>query len=38
MIRKAAASFRSPMEFVMAPDPNAVTRPVTVGACHNRAQ
>ena len=28
----------SPIELVMAPLPNEVTRPATVGECHNRAQ
>jgi hypothetical protein len=39
MTKKARASrAMSSMEFVMAPDPKAVTRPVTVELCQSRAQ
>jgi hypothetical protein len=38
MARMQRASAKSPMEFVMAPEPNVVARPATVGACQRRAQ
>ena len=34
MTKRKSASRISPMEFVIAPAPNVVTRPATVGACH----
>jgi hypothetical protein len=38
MTRMQSASSNSGTELVMAPLPNAVTRPATVGACQRRAQ
>ncbi len=34
MTKRKSASRISPIEFVIAPAPNVVTRPATVGACH----
>ena len=34
MTNRKSASRISPIEFVIAPAPNVVTRPATVGACH----
>ena len=38
MTKSIVLSAISPMEFVMAPEPKAVTRPATVGLCQVRAQ
>jgi hypothetical protein len=38
MTRKPLALPNSPKEFVIAPEPNDVASPATVGACHVRAQ
>jgi hypothetical protein len=38
VIRKHLDSSMSAMEFVMAPEPNAVARPATVELCQSRAQ
>ena len=36
--KKSLALSKSAKELVIAPEPNAVARPATVGACHVRAQ
>ncbi len=38
VMRKHSDSPMSAMEFVMAPEPNAVARPATVELCQRRAQ
>ncbi|OPY93501.1 MAG: hypothetical protein A4E73_00053 [Syntrophaceae bacterium PtaU1.Bin231] len=38
VMKKRSASSNSPMEFVMAPDPNDAARPATVELCQRRAQ
>ncbi len=38
MTRNILALANSPKELVIAPEPNAIARPATVGACHVRAQ